>query len=382
MTTKKKATKKKATRKRSAVAKKKTNKATESPIENIDENVRYQCQLSKALNFTDELTTAKRKSAIDNTVKKLFDRKITVDVSALSETIIKLCFLYGTEDYDLNDDHIKTLKERLTKAKKKREKKKEKQQEDVYASSIQDRIKNIAYQIATDFDIAIDEFTFDQKEDALDDIQPLKHLNMNECKGPQARYIRSFYDMAYDGLIKSKKKGDDYVDYREAYGYLSTKQKNKLIEFYENIFAACDAVEKKSKATRKKKTTKKTKKLSTIVKSVKYQKEDQDFMLVSINPEEIIGAKQLWVFNTKTRVFGCYQSLGEDGMTVKGTTLQDIALDSSEFKKVRNPPALFKLLKDKKTKRGYNNALKKLNTKPQKQSARINANTILLAAFK
>ena len=70
--------------------------------------------------------------------------------------------------------------------------------------------------------------------------------------------------------------------------------------------------------------------LSKLVEKLKYLKTDDKFKIASVQPDQIIGASELWVFNTKTRKLGKYiaknidpKGLGRDGsgLSVKGTTI-------------------------------------------------------------
>lgn len=71
------------------------------------------------------------------------------------------------------------------------------------------------------------------------------------------------------------------------------------------------------------------------VSKLKYLNDSTEYGVVSINPEKIIGANLLLVFNTKTRQIQVYKS--EDGISVKGSTLQNVDLENSYGKTVRKP---------------------------------------------
>ena len=72
-------------------------------------------------------------------------------------------------------------------------------------------------------------------------------------------------------------------------------------------------VTKKTRAPRKPRTISMDKKL----KSLKYQKENNEFKIASINPEKIIGAQELWTFNTKYKIVTVFRAIDRGGLQVK-----------------------------------------------------------------
>ena len=67
-----------------------------------------------------------------------------------------------------------------------------------------------------------------------------------------------------------------------------------------------------------------------MVAKLKYALNNDKFQIVSINPQDIIYASELWVFNVKTRKLGRYIAQNIDhaprgregsGLSVKGTTI-------------------------------------------------------------
>ncbi len=106
--------------------------------------------------------------------------------------------------------------------------------------------------------------------------------------------------------------------------------------------------------------------------------ENKEYKIVSINPADIIGADQLWVFNTKYRMLKKFQAMGPSGLSVKGTTLQGYNPDESIQKKLRKPDEILPQVLS-----GGKRVMKKLmgeiNSKESPISnGRINGDTILL----
>ena len=91
------------------------------------------------------------------------------------------------------------------------------------------------------------------------------------------------------------------------------------------------------KAT-KKLRVKKSPSKEKLVAKLKYAKESKELKLVSINPVDIVGAAELWVYNTKTRKLGKYvPGTYKDGISVKGTTILDFDETKSVQKTLRKP---------------------------------------------
>lgn len=75
--------------------------------------------------------------------------------------------------------------------------------------------------------------------------------------------------------------------------------------------------EVRTRKPRKKKPVSVEKKLSRL----HYMKDYDEYSLVSINPEKIIGAEQLWVFNTRYDMLQVYNAETDAGLDIKGSTI-------------------------------------------------------------
>jgi hypothetical protein len=103
--------------------------------------------------------------------------------------------------------------------------------------------------------------------------------------------------------------------------------------------------------------------------------------VASINPADILGASQLWIFNTKTRKLGCYFSIDSSGLSVKGTTLLNFDETKSIQKTVRKPEVVLPSVVSV-GKVALRKTLTDINAVDQAMSGRINADTILLRVIK
>ena len=149
------------------------------------------------------------------------------------------------------------------------------------------------------------------------------------------------------------------------------------MDFYGVIVDDLDRIIKNSTAQRKPRK-KKTLSASRLINKLKYQQEFSDLKLVSINPEKIIGANELWVFNTKNNKLGVYKAVNTiRGFSVKGCTIQHFDESESVEKTARKPQEAVSILK----KRSLKNVLQNMTTKERQLTGRINAQTILLGVF-
>ena len=107
---------------------------------------------------------------------------------------------------------------------------------------------------------------------------------------------------------------------KEAYGHMTKKQLRDRVEFYNMIITDAERygnVTKKTRAPRKPRAVS----VEKVLKNLKFQKEDNTFKIASINPEKIIGAQELWCFNTKNKVVTVFRALDRGGLNIKGTSV-------------------------------------------------------------
>jgi len=102
---------------------------------------------------------------------------------------------------------------------------------------------------------------------------------------------------------------------------------------------------------------------------------------VSVNPTDIIGADQLWTYNTKLKKLTKYNSLGPSGLQVKGTSIIGFDVETSSCKRLRKPDeTLQKVLGAGKI--ALRKILEEVKTVASKPNGRINSDTILLRVIK
>jgi len=245
----------------------------------------------------------------------------------------------------------------------------------VVQPSIQDRLRETAYKMTEEIEEAIEGF---QKDPENFDPKAFKMLNLlkgKEVKAAHARVIKTLYsrDLAE---LEELASGNADEQLKEGYSHRSKKQIRNLIAFYQEIMSACDMLAQEAKVNRAPRARKAQPK-EKIVAKMKYMKSNEPLKLVSINPTDIIGSKELWVFNTKTRKLGKYIASEFSDLGVKGTTITGFDEFKSIQKTVRKPEDKLKEFKAA-GKVQLRKFLDDINATDTKMNGRINEDTVLL----
>jgi len=246
----------------------------------------------------------------------------------------------------------------------------------VYVPSIQERLREVAMGMTEEIEDAIEAFQTDP--DAFDP-KAFKLLNLlrgKQVKAAHARIIKEFYSRNYDELVEAATTKDEQL--KEGYAHLSKANLKKITLFYSEVLSACDMLAQEAKINKKPRAKKPTDKAKVVAK-MKYLKQEDKLKLVSINPQDIIGAKELWVFNVKTRKLGKYVSTEFSELNVKGTTVTGYDEHKSVQKTLRKPEDQIKDFKaaGKVQLRKFLEDIKAVDIK---LNGRINEDTILLKA--
>jgi len=208
--------------------------------------------------------------------------------------------------------------------------------------TIQDRLRETAGKMSEEIDYALDEFTTNPESFDPKAIKVLNLLKAKEAKAAHARIIKGFYTKSYEELQEAAE--GNCEQFKEAYGHLSKPQLKKIIAFYHEIISACDMLGQEAKVNRKPRA-KKTQPKEKIVSKLKYAKTNEQLKLVSINPTEIIGVKELWVYNIKSRKIGKYVANEYLELGVKGTSITGFNENLSVQKTLRKPEEQLKEFK-------------------------------------
>ena len=232
--------------------------------------------------------------------------------------------------------------------------------------SIQERVRERVSEIIGDVEVLLD------KEER---VNMYEWLQKNEIPAAHSKKIAEYYKPLceeYAYAISVDNEGYERftkTELKVKLGYLV-----KLVEDCERFAGNV----KKARAPRKKKAPTAEK----LLKHFQYQKESNEYKLQSCDPATILGAQELWTFNTKYKTLGVYRARGPNGLSIRRTAIDGFDSDTSMIKRVGRKPEEY----IKKVLSGGKIVLRKLmeeiNTDPATFSDRINPNTILLRVVK
>jgi len=241
--------------------------------------------------------------------------------------------------------------------------------------SIQERLREVALSMTEDIEAAIESWQIDPESFEPKAFKVLNLLKGKDAKAAHARIIRDQYASNLAELEElSSGQADEQL--REAYSHRSKKNIRKLIDFYAEVNSACNMLMQESKVNRKPRA-KKVVPADKIVAKLKFKKTDEPLKLVSVNPADIIGSKELWVYNTKNRKLGKYVAAEFTELGVKGASITGFNETLSVQKTLRKPVDQLKEFKaaGKVALRKFLDDIKATDTK---MNGRINEETILL----
>jgi hypothetical protein len=164
-------------------------------------------------------------------------------------------------------------------------------------------------------------------------------------------------------------------------GFESRTQKKARLEklkYWTQFVYDCERfVGNKKVAKVRKPREKKAKPAIDLVKGLKYQKEFPPLKIVSVNPTEIIGAVQVWTYNTKYKKLTRYDASGPSGIQVKGASITSFDAEKSSTKSLRKPEVTIQSLLGA-GKVALRKIMDDVKTNESKPTGRINTDTILL----
>jgi len=240
--------------------------------------------------------------------------------------------------------------------------------------SIQERLREAAWRMTEEIEDALESFSEDPESFDPKAFKMLNLLRGKQAKAAHARVIKDLYTPQHDELVEAAQGNCDQL--KEAYSHLSKANLKKITSFYAEVLAACDMLMQEAKVNRAPRKTK-AKPVEKIVAKLKFMKQDEKLKLVSISPADIVGAKELWVFNTKSRKLGKYVAAEFSDLGVKGTTITGYDEHKSVQKTLRKPEEQLKEFKAA-GKVALRKFLEDIKAVDIKLNGRINEETILL----
>ena len=204
--------------------------------------------------------------------------------------------------------------------------------EPVPVSTRADRSENRANGVIADFEDVIDYFLMG----TMDEFDSMDYMRTEDIKAPVATKIIDFYRPLYHELGEAI--AGKSADLKEAY---ARWDKGRLRLYLNLIKGIIEAAQTRIEVIRKarKPRARKVKSPDQLVTKVQYLTEDPEYKIRSVDPGQIIGAAQVWLFNVKYRTLTLLNS-NEGGLSIKGTTIQNFNEKNSVAKRLRKPESI------------------------------------------
>lgn len=189
-------------------------------------------------------------------------------------------------------------------------------------TSIQDRVRERVSEIIGDVEEMLDKG---------DPISMYEWLQKNEIPAAHAKKIAEYYKPLRDEYVYAISTD------KEGYERFTKNQLKAKFNAVNGIIEDCERFSgnvKKARAPRKKKAPTADK----LLKLFQYQKEFNEMKIQSVSPESILGASELWTYNTKYKTLSVFRARGPAGLTVKRTSIDGYDVDTSMTKRIGRKP--------------------------------------------
>lgn len=143
-------------------------------------------------------------------------------------------------------------------------------------------------------------------------------LQANQVPAAYMSMIVAHYAPWLDELIEAHEEPDEQL--KEAYRGYTKKQIRDRIAFFSSMMEEVERYGSNTKKTRKPRKPR-TVSVEKKLKHFRYQKENNEFKLASVNPEKIIGAQELWTFNTKYKIVTVFRAIDRGGLQIKRSSI-------------------------------------------------------------
>jgi len=327
----------------------------------------YFCGKKEAKQFVVEYLQLLTKSKEEiSTISSLPDSQFNLQFGFLAR-MMSLGYKPDEETQKFFDDEYE---ETLVKAKFARANKVVEKVESATVVNIQDRINSKADEEIGEIEGLVDDLILSQMKNSTDIAKYLKSRNLSSVV---AKRMSDYFVGRSKEIEEVMNTTDEQL--KEAYSNFTKVQLRKLKEFLDGVVSESFRLASE-KPTRKKRKVKE-KPATVVVAKLNYMPEFPELNLKSVQPEKIVGAMQVWTYNTKTKLLGVYNADNAKGLTVKGSTLQNFNAETSIGKRLRKPEIVLKdLIEAGKIK--LKKLLPELTTKESVLTGRINSDTIIV----
>jgi hypothetical protein len=241
----------------------------------------------------------------------------------------------------------------------------------VRAPTIQDRLNEKTAEHLAHFEGLYDEVL------AGDTVKPdaFNYLTANTVPQSQINKFEHLFTVRKGELLVAQERRDEQVE--EAYKHYKAADFKRHHAFLDQLLSDLDQY-RSVKKTQKKARVKRAPNKEKVVSKLKYMKEEKTLKLVSINPVDIVGAQELWVYNSKTRKLYKYVADTLTGpLGVKGTSITGYDEVKSVGKTLRKPEEKLKEFA-KATKVQLRKFLEDIKATETQGNGRMNSDTVLL----
>jgi hypothetical protein len=192
--------------------------------------------------------------------------------------------------------------------------------------------------------------------------------------------IAEVFTPRMEELLAAKSKTAD-EQLKEGYRHIDKAKLKHLSEFYSKLTDALETYGAVKKAVRKARV-KKAPSREKMVSKVKYCVQNTELNLVSVNPVDIMGAKELWIYNIKTRKMGKYVAADDAGqLGIKNSSILGYDPKKSVAKTLRKPAEQLKNFANS-GKIALRTFLEDIKAVPVELNGRLSADIVLLKASK
>lgn len=231
--------------------------------------------------------------------------------------------------YEIEENHQKFIDDEYLKLSARVRKPKD-ETKVVEKVTIEEKVEKTAHDLMCDIDAEFDQISeFGVRKYDLN-----KHLDRSKLLLAISDILLKRYRPKLEELRLALDGSDKQI--KEGYSQYSKKNLRMLFDFADSIVKTCESAQPIIR-TRKKKPIS----IEKLVSKVVYLKEYQPLQLKSVSPENLIGARVVYVFNVKVRKLIRYEVAEGQKLSVKGTTLIGYDDKKSFGKTIRKPEVFF-----------------------------------------
>jgi hypothetical protein len=321
----------------------------------------------EAYRYIKEYVKLNRKTDLQDFVKKVTEKDIQISLGWIARMEQKGAKL-SIEHSLMLTSHINELllKEEVEEATEEPAKKN--------VINIQDAIKEKAMEFLGELEGKLDDYVTKRETTNL-----LDFLKAQQVPAPYMPYVQDWAKAKLVEILAVIDQLND-PDYKDAYSHFNKRDIVAYAKMLGTFVEDCDKYTLYKKANRKPRPVRE-KTPAQQVKGLKFKITDEESGLKSVSPTDIIGAQQLWVYNTKTRKLALYKTDSARGIQCKGSTLQNYEPEVSVQKTLRKPAEQLKALMEA-GKIQLRKFMDEIGTKGQNVNGRINAEMLLLKVVK